>query len=153
MPNLIQCRLFSSTIRNIRSGFYMSELLYLYGELDRRVRPLMFTIRRWAKDQGLIQDRRPTSFFTNFSLTLMVLFFLQKKYQMLPPLRELQRLASKLYDFYGRGLSLGKGRFNLKYPPHSIGGNDRDFYSAMSHFLNECLKIVSALNIEKFFWC
>ena len=103
MPNLIQCRLFSSTIRNIRSGFYMSELLYLYGELDRRVRPLMFTIRRWAKDQGLIQDRRPTSFFTNFSLTLMVLFFLQKKYQMLPPLRELQRLASKLVDFYGRG--------------------------------------------------
>lgn len=39
----------------LRSGFYMSELLYLYGELDRRVRPLVFTVRRWAKDQGLIQ--------------------------------------------------------------------------------------------------
>lgn len=73
----------------------MSELLYLYGELDRRVRPLVFSIRRWAKDQGLIQDLRPTPSFTNFSITLLVIFFLQTKYNMLPPLRELQRLASK----------------------------------------------------------
>jgi poly(A) RNA polymerase len=51
----------------------MSELLYLYGELDRRVRPLVFTVRRWAKEQGLIQDLRPTPSFTNFSLTLLVL--------------------------------------------------------------------------------
>jgi poly(A) RNA polymerase len=78
-----------------RSGFYMSEILYLYGELDRRVRPLVFTVRRWAKDQGLIQDSRPTQSFTNFTVTLLVLFFLQKKYNMLPPLRELERLASK----------------------------------------------------------
>jgi len=78
-----------------RSGFYMSELLYLYGELGRRVRPLVFTVRRWAKDQGLIQDLRPTPSFTNFSMTLLVLFFLQKKYKMLPPLRDLQQLARK----------------------------------------------------------
>ena len=78
-----------------RSGFYMSELLYLFGELDYRVRPLVFTIRRWAKDQGLIQDLRPTPSFTNFSVTLLVLFFLQKKYGMLPPIRELQQYARK----------------------------------------------------------
>jgi len=82
----------------------MSELLYLYGEMDHRVRPLVFTIRRWAKDQGLIQDLRPTPSFTNFSVTLLVLFFLQKKYQMLPPLRKLQQLARKLSQLYFKAL-------------------------------------------------
>ena len=41
------------------------------------------------------QDLRPTPSFTNFSITLLVLFFLQKKYNILPPLRDLQRLAGK----------------------------------------------------------
>lgn len=85
----LECDLSVSSL----SGFYMSELLYLFGELDWRVRPLVFTLRRWARDQGLIQNMRPTHLFTNFSITLLVIFFLQKKYGMLPPLQELQRLA------------------------------------------------------------
>ena len=71
----------------------MSELLYLYGELDWRVRPLVFTIRRWAREEGLVQDARPTFFFTNFSITLMTIFFLQVRYKMLPPFGDLQRMA------------------------------------------------------------
>ena len=77
------------------SGYYMSELLYLYGDLDARVRPLVFTIRKWAKGQGLIIDARPTPLFTNFTLTLMAIFFLQCRYQMLPPFQDLQRAARK----------------------------------------------------------
>lgn len=73
----------------------MSEILYMFGELDKRVRPLIFTLRRWARDQGLIHDIRPTQFFTNFTITLMAIFFLQKKYKMLPPLAVLQQMASK----------------------------------------------------------
>ncbi len=78
----------------LRSGYYMSEILYLYGELDTRVRPLVFVVRKWAREHGLIEDARPTSYFTNFQLTMLVIFFLQAEYKMLPPYRDLVRLAS-----------------------------------------------------------
>ncbi len=71
----------------------MSELLYLYGELDPRVRPLVFAVRKWAREHGLIEDARPTSFFTNFTLTLLVIFFLQVRHSILPSYSELIRLA------------------------------------------------------------
>ncbi|XP_077293030.1 mitochondrial poly(A) polymerase isoform X2 [Arctopsyche grandis] len=58
------------------SGLYMSELLYLYGNIDSRVRPLVFTIRKWAKHVALT-NASPGKWITNFPLTLMVLFFLQ----------------------------------------------------------------------------
>ncbi len=74
----------------------MSELLYLYGELDPRVRPLVFAVRRWAREHGLIEDARPTSFFTNFTLTLLVVFFLQARHKMLPPFAKLVRHAREL---------------------------------------------------------
>ena len=82
------------------SGHQMSELLYLYGELDNRVRPLVYAIRHWAKDQGLVQNERPTVFFTNFEITLMVIFFLQNHYGMLPPLNKLFELADPSVDEY-----------------------------------------------------
>jgi len=75
------------------SGIFMSELLYLYGELDCRVRPLVFNVRLWAKEQGLISNTRPTRHFKNFQLTLMVIFFLQHKYGMLPSFAELKQKA------------------------------------------------------------
>ncbi len=71
----------------------MSELLYLYGELDPRVRPLVFAVRKWAREHELIEDARPTSFFTNFTLTLLVVFFLQVRDCILPSYSELVRLA------------------------------------------------------------
>lgn len=82
------------------SGYHMSELLYLYGELDNRVRPLVFAIRNWAKEQQLVQDMRPTVFFTNFEITLMVIFFLQSEYGMLPSLNKLRELADLSVDEY-----------------------------------------------------
>ena len=72
----------------------MSEILYLYGELDARVRPLVFFIRRWAKAMNVVEEIRPTLKPTNFTITLMVLFFLQQK-KMLPPFDLLRGRAGK----------------------------------------------------------
>ena len=69
----------------------MSEILYLYGELDARVRPLVFFIRRWAKAMNIVEEVRPTLKPTNFTVTLMVLFFLQQK-KILPPFEKLKSL-------------------------------------------------------------
>ena len=75
------------------SGVEMSSLLYLWGNLDDRVRPLVFVVRKWAKENGLVPQLRPTSFFTNFPLTLMVIFYLQSK-TILPSLNQLRELAT-----------------------------------------------------------
>ena len=82
------------------SGYHMSELLYMYGELDNRVRPFVSVIRYWAKEHGLVIDRRPTPSFTNFMLTIMTIFFLQNRYKMLPPFNDLRNLADARKDEY-----------------------------------------------------
>ncbi|KAK0175650.1 hypothetical protein PV327_009384 [Microctonus hyperodae] len=73
------------------TAIYMSELLYLYGEINSNVRPLVFTIRQWAASVG-ITNASPGFWITNFSLSLMVLFYLQSK-KILPPLNSLQNNA------------------------------------------------------------
>nr|XP_053646402.1 poly(A) RNA polymerase, mitochondrial-like [Cherax quadricarinatus] len=67
----IECDLSMSN----RSGFYMSHMLYMYGSMDPRVRPLVFAVRRWARDRHITS---PFSgrWITNFSVTIMVLFYL-----------------------------------------------------------------------------
>ncbi|CAG9802006.1 unnamed protein product [Chironomus riparius] len=77
------------------TGFYMSELLYLYGEIDERVRPLVFCLRKWASVVGLTNSSSPGRWITNFSLTVMVLFFLQNvKNPILPSMSVLTKSAS-----------------------------------------------------------
>ena len=61
----------------VRSAVYMSELLYILGESDWRVRPLVFAVRSWAREIGLTNPT-PGRWITNFSLTLLVLFYLQQ---------------------------------------------------------------------------
>lgn len=76
-----------------RSGFYMSEMLYLYGSMDKRVRPLVFAIRKWAKDRH-VTSPYAGRWVTNFSLTLLVLFYLMKTSPpVIPPLQTLIKLA------------------------------------------------------------
>lgn len=58
------------------SGVYMTELLHIYASYDWRVCPLIFTVRYWAQEVGLTNPA-PGKWITNFSLTLLVLFFLQ----------------------------------------------------------------------------
>ncbi|XP_055485286.1 poly(A) RNA polymerase, mitochondrial isoform X2 [Psammomys obesus] len=70
-----------------------SELLYIYGSLDSRVRALVFSVRCWARAHSLTSSI-PGAWITNFSLTVMVIFFLQRRSPpILPTLDSLKSLA------------------------------------------------------------
>ncbi|XP_012277794.1 poly(A) RNA polymerase, mitochondrial isoform X2 [Orussus abietinus] len=75
------------------TAVYMSELLYIYGAIDPRVKPLAFTVRKWAQSQQLTKNT-PGPWITNFSLILLVIFYLQHA-QILPPLQYLIATATK----------------------------------------------------------
>ncbi|XP_070545912.1 poly(A) RNA polymerase, mitochondrial-like [Ptychodera flava] len=70
----LQCDLSS----NNRIATKSTELLYLYGNHDPRVRPLVFTIRHWARVNS-ITSGVPGPWITNFGLTLLVIYFLQTR--------------------------------------------------------------------------
>ncbi|NXP45602.1 PAPD1 protein, partial [Heliornis fulica] len=90
-PTGFQCDLSVSNSIAIRS----SELLYIYGCLDSRVRALVFTVRCWARVHGLTNSV-PGTWITNFSLTMMVMFFLQKRSPpVIPTLDQLKELADE----------------------------------------------------------
>ncbi|XP_031832674.1 mitochondrial poly(A) polymerase [Nomia melanderi] len=76
---------------NNMSGFYMTELLYTFTEMDKRVRPLIFTIRKWAAAVTVTVEV-PSNKLTNFSLTLLIMFYLQRC-KILPPVTKLFRLS------------------------------------------------------------
>lgn len=70
-----------------------SELLYIYGSLDSRVRALVFSVRCWARAHSLTSSI-PGAWITNFSLTVMVIFFLQRRSPpILPTLDSLKSIA------------------------------------------------------------
>ena len=81
------------------SGLHMSCLLHLWGDMDWRVRPLVTTVRRWASSRGLVKQVRPTHFFTNFTLTMLVVCYLQQVHSMLPSLNKLVERSSST-DFF-----------------------------------------------------
>lgn len=75
-----------------------SELLYLYGSLDSRVRALVFAVRCWARAHALTSSI-PGAWVTNFALTVMVIFFLQRRSPpVLPTLDSLKALAGELHS-------------------------------------------------------
>uniref|UniRef100_A0A1B6CKY0 PAP-associated domain-containing protein n=1 Tax=Clastoptera arizonana TaxID=38151 RepID=A0A1B6CKY0_9HEMI len=69
------------------TAIYMSELLYTFGNIDWRIRPLMFTIKKWAAEVKLTNPN-PGRYITNFSISLLVIFYLQQ-IKILPSLDEL----------------------------------------------------------------
>ncbi|XP_077480866.1 poly(A) RNA polymerase, mitochondrial [Stigmatopora argus] len=88
-PSGFQCDLTA----NNRVAIKSSELLHLYGQLDPRVRHLVFTVRCWARVHG-VTSSIPGAWITNFSLTVMVLFFLQQRSPpIIPTLDHLRELA------------------------------------------------------------
>jgi hypothetical protein len=54
----------------------MSKLLWNLSSIDNRVAPLVFAIRRWAREASITQST-PGPWFSNFQMTLLVLFYLQ----------------------------------------------------------------------------
>lgn len=59
-----------------RSSYYMSKLLWSLSSIDNRVAPLVFVIRRWAREASITQSA-PGPWFSNFQMTLLVIFYLQ----------------------------------------------------------------------------
>lgn len=55
----------------------MSELLYMFTQIDERVAPLVSSIRRWAQTNG-VTNTCPGVWISNFSLTCLVIFYLQQ---------------------------------------------------------------------------
>lgn len=75
------------TLNNL-SGVHMSSILHFYSQMDPRVCPLIYTVRKWASASG-VTDKVPGTWITNFQLTLMVLFHLQTK-GIVPPIKSLR---------------------------------------------------------------
>ncbi|XP_062377665.1 poly(A) RNA polymerase, mitochondrial [Sardina pilchardus] len=89
-PSGFQCDLTA----NNRVAMKSSELLWLLSQLDERVRYLVFTVRSWARIHGLTSSI-PGAWITNFSLSMLVVFFLQSRpTPILPSLDQLRDLAS-----------------------------------------------------------
>lgn len=79
----------------------MTELLHLYGQLDFRVRPLVFAVRYWAKETELTaQSGGP--YLSNFMLTLMAIYYLQQgDCPLLPSVDQLRQYAGTVYIGFG----------------------------------------------------
>ncbi|XP_076381184.1 mitochondrial poly(A) polymerase isoform X2 [Megalopta genalis] len=82
-PTSMQCDLSTNNL----SGFYMSQMFYTLANIDCRIRPLIFTIRKWARSHG-VTSNIPGSKITNFSLMLLIVHYLQH-INMVPPLRKI----------------------------------------------------------------
>ncbi|XP_055356209.1 poly(A) RNA polymerase, mitochondrial-like [Paramacrobiotus metropolitanus] len=82
-PSGVRCDLSTTNM----SGLVMSNYLYTLGEIDERLRALVVTIRRWANANRLT-NAHPGRWITNFTLTILVVFFMQHK-KLLPPLSQL----------------------------------------------------------------
>ncbi|KAK7480969.1 hypothetical protein BaRGS_00027784 [Batillaria attramentaria] len=81
----IDCDLSSVNV----SGAKMSELMFLLGETDPRVRVLMTTVKQWARSCEVTQNA-PGPWPSSFSLLAMLIFFLQtRSIPILPSIRSL----------------------------------------------------------------
>lgn len=63
----------------------MSKILWTYAELDSRVRPLVYSVRRWAEAADITSDKSPGPWLTNFQIIVLVLYFLMAKPQPVLP--------------------------------------------------------------------
>lgn len=90
-PFELNCDLSLSNV----SGLEMSEFLYDCGQMDSRVRPLAFAIKKWAKIAKVTSDTA-THTVTSFSLFLLLLFFLQTRpLPILPSLCQIAEMKNK----------------------------------------------------------
>ena len=72
----------------------MSKLLWSLSSIDNRIAPLVFVIRRWAREAAITQST-PGPWFSNFQMTLLVLFYFQS-IDVLPKLKYINEQSSGL---------------------------------------------------------
>ncbi|XP_034242553.1 poly(A) RNA polymerase, mitochondrial-like isoform X2 [Thrips palmi] len=77
------------------AGVDTSHILYTMNKWDLRVAPLVYSLRLWAAQNNITCVKKPSPYITNFSLMLMVIFFLQTE-QILPSLHSFSRLPTTL---------------------------------------------------------
>lgn len=140
------------------TAFNMSELLYLYGTLDSRVRPLVFTIRKWAKEVGLT-NMSPGRWITNFSLTLLVLSFLQRSQNkinpVLPSINTLSKLIKKSEpnnDLEAHcAFNINKSKFPVSSNGNSLQELLVEFFEYYSNydFANNAISLNAAADVIK----
>lgn len=64
----------------------MANLFHTFSQLDARVQPLVLFVREWAAEAGVTATIQPSTKFTNFMVTAMAIFFLQRLPEpILPP--------------------------------------------------------------------
>ncbi|XP_072307224.1 poly(A) RNA polymerase, mitochondrial [Eucyclogobius newberryi] len=144
-PSGFQCDLTA----NNRVAMRSTELLYLFGELDPRARALVFTVRCWARVHG-ITSSIPGAWITNFSLTIMVVFFLQRRSPpILPTLDRLRELAAPsekcIIDGNDCTFTRDFHRIQLETNTESLDQLLSDFFEFYSTFLFNKMSI----NIRK----
>lgn len=134
----------------------MSELLFLFGELDNRIRPFMFCIRQWAKTAGITYSH-PGNWISNFGLTCLVIYYLQQlKEPILPSLNHLiarsrpedtRILDSKKFAFLRDGNQLDFNATNTKTLQELLL-DFLEFYSKFD-FNNNGLSMHTASTVDK----
>lgn len=77
------------------AGIDISHILWLMKHWDPRVAPLVHTVRVWAEQNMVVPPKKPVGYMTNFSLMLMVIFYLQTQ-KILPSLISLQDLPAHI---------------------------------------------------------
>lgn len=109
----------------------MSDLFFTFGQIDNRVRPLIFFIRRWAEECGVTRNVQPSPHITNFMLSCLVIFFLQQVNEpILPPAKLfLQKNISPKTDFI-TDISVMKFKTSNTLSLHEILVEFFTFYSS-----------------------
>ncbi|KAL5275066.1 MTPAP family protein [Megaselia abdita] len=135
---------------NDLSGLHMSELFYSFGNIDIRVRAIIFTIRRWAQIIGLTNPS-PGRWITNFSLSSLVIHFLQQlDNPLLPPINNFKNYEDSREDKEIKQFELSKTQFltnnNIKLEELLL--QFFEYYSSFD-FSNRAISMVDGNTVNK----
>lgn len=80
---------------------YGTELLYFCGHIDKRLRPLIFTLRWWA-DVMDVTRATPGPWIKNYGMNMLTIFYLQQlEKPILPPLALIDKLEREPIGEHG----------------------------------------------------